>query len=80
VIRDIAGVSAGNVAFCNPTCSDIPVVNGNPRERCELHTGLYCVYRCVGKWAHGTGYETDQHVLVCRQVGQLWLLFMGEFL
>lgn len=44
------------------------------------HTGLDGIYRCVGEWTHGTGYKADNHMLVGRKVGQLWLLIMGNFL
>lgn len=46
----------------------------------KVRTGLNGVDRRVRKWTHGTGYETNSHMLVGRQLRQFWLLSMGEFL
>lgn len=77
-MRVIAGVPAGNVAFCKP------VVRSYGKQTaklcCKVPTGLNGVDRCVRKWTHGTGYETNDHMLVGRQLGQLRLLSMGKFL
>jgi hypothetical protein len=77
-MRVIADVPAGNVAFCKP------VVRSYRKQKAKLRgkvpTGLNGVNRCVRKWTHGTGYETNNHMLVCRQLGQLWLPSMGKFL
>ena len=63
-MRVIADVPAGNVAFCKPAIR----FNGKQdvKLRGEVPTGLDGVDWCVRKWTHGTGYETDNHMLVGR--------------
>ena len=77
-MRVIADVPAGKVAFCKP------VVHSHDKQKVKLRgkvrTGLNGVDWCVRKWTHGTRYETNNHMLVGRQLGQLWLLSMGKFL
>lgn len=77
-MRVIADVPAGNVAFCKPTVRSY----GKQKVKIcgEVPTGLNGVDWRVRKWTHGTGYETNNHMLVGRQLGQLWLLSMGIFL
>jgi hypothetical protein len=77
--RVIADIPAGNVAFCKPAVRSYGKQT-KPIFRGKIPTGLNGVDRCVRKWTHGTGYETNDHMLVGRQHGQLWLLFMGKFL
>lgn len=76
-MRVIAGVPAGNVAFCKPAVRSYGKQKAKLRDK--VPTGLNGVDRCVRKWTHGTGYETNNHMLVGRQLGQLWLLSMGNF-
>jgi hypothetical protein len=78
VIRVIADVPAGNVAFCKPAVRSYG--KQKAKLRGKVPTGLNSVDRCVRKWTHGTGYETDNHMLVGRQLGQLWLPSMSNFL
>jgi hypothetical protein len=77
-MRAIAGVPAGNVAFCKP--GSVPMVSNKSNVRGKPPTSLDGVYRCVRKWAHGTGYEANNHVLVGRKLRQFWLLLVGKFL
>ena len=58
----------------------VPMVSRKQNYVAKAPTGLNGVDRCVRKWTHGTGYETNNHMLVGRQHRQLWLLFMGKFL
>lgn len=77
-MRVIADVPAGNVAFCKPATHSYG--KQEAKIRGEAPTGLNGVDRCVRKWTHGTRYETNDHMLVGRQLGQLRLLSMGKFL
>ncbi len=77
-MREIADVPAGKVAFCKPVVRSYGKQKAKIRDK--VPTGLNGVDRCVRKWTHGAGYETDNHILVGRQLGQLRLLSMGKFL
>ena len=57
-----------------------PMVSRKPELCDKAPTSLNGVDRCVRKWPHGARYETNNHMLVRRQLGQLWLLSMGKFL
>ena len=66
-MRVIADVPEGKVAFCKPVVR----LYGKQKAKSsgKVPTGLNGVDRRVRKWTHGTGYETDYHMLVGRQLG-----------